>query len=93
MNHIDEHFCGLDNFPSTTYPEASKLSDTELPSISIDDDNNIDHDFFLKEHYDKIEKLRKENFDLKLKLYLLESNEKFTNDSGLICVLVLFLLF
>lgn len=77
----DEQSCALDNFASTC-ADLSKLSDT-LPSISIDD-NNGDQDFFLKEHYDKIDRLRKENFDLKLKLYLLESNEKFTSESGIL---------
>lgn len=87
-----EHCSTLDNMVST-YADASKFTDT-LPSISIDDNSSLsDNDFFLKEHYDKIDKLRKENFDLKLKLYLLESNEKITNDSGMILCIFSVLIF
>lgn len=68
----------------------SKLSDT-LPSISIDETQEY-QEICLKDYYDKIDRLRKENFDLKLKVYLLESNEQLTSDSGkMIFILVNFL--
>lgn len=79
MDLTEEHSCALENYQST-FLDVSKLSDT-LPSLSIDE-TNLEQEFFLKEHYEKVDRLRKENFDLKLKLYLLESNEKLTPDSG-----------
>lgn len=76
----EDHSCALENFPST-YVDISKLTDT-LPSLSIDE-TQMDHDFLLREYYDKMDQLRKENFDLKLKIYLLESSEQLTPESGM----------
>lgn len=88
MESVDDNSCALDNFASTCV-DVSRLSDT-LPSLSIDE-NNANQDFLLNEHYDKLDRLRKENFDLKLKLYLLESNEKFTTESGVILHIYVFI--
>lgn len=67
---------------STVHTDPSKWSDNEAPSLSIDDDGLNDKEFYLKEHTNKLDILRKENFDLKLKLYLLETDANFSNDKG-----------
>lgn len=80
MEPFIDKSCALDNCTSTLN-DMSKLSDT-LPSISIDETQEY-QEICLKDYYDKIDRLRKENFDLKLKVYLLESNEQLTSDSDL----------
>ncbi|KAH9400496.1 hypothetical protein TYRP_002062 [Tyrophagus putrescentiae] len=78
---LEDRSCALENFPST-YVDLSKLTESTLPSLSIEE-SQMDHDFLLKEYYEKMDQLRKENFDLKLKIYLLESNEPMTPESEL----------
>lgn len=75
---------------STTFPDISPLHSDTLPSISFDE-NYQGKDFFLKELNDKISKLKKENFDLKLKLYLLESNDNLLKSSGIfkLCLIII----
>ena len=67
---------------STAQTDASRWSDAEVPSLSIDEDGFEDKEFYLKEHTNKLDKLRKENFDLKLKLYLLETDGNFSSNKG-----------
>lgn len=76
---MEEFSCALEH-SSPTGVDMTQFSDT-LPSVSITGDN-VNEDFFLKEHHDKIEKLRKENFDLKMKLYLYESNLNLAENDG-----------
>ena len=81
----DEMSCALDHF-TETLEEMSRMSDT-VPSLSIDESTQIEQNLFLKEHYEKIEQLRKENFDLKLKLYLcLEATGKLKNHPGKVSI-------
>lgn len=72
-------FAGLENLSSTQL-DLSIVTDS-MPSLSIDETNGGE-DSNLKDLYDKIDRLRRENFDLKLKLYLYENDGKDNIDSG-----------
>lgn len=77
--NIVKSFAGLENVSSTQL-DLTTMSDS-MPSLSIDETNG-GYDSNLKDLYDKIDKLRRENFDLKIKLYLYENDGKESADSG-----------